>query len=55
MSLQEFLRSELVEGARTQAPAEVGAQIEQQLASGAGHGFSPTSSVEFVRADRDEH
>ena len=55
MSLQEFLLSELVEGARTQTPAEVVAQIEQQLASGAGHGFSPTSSVEFVRADRDEH
>ena len=55
MSLQEFLLSELVEGARTQTPAEVVAQIEQQLASGAGQGFSQTSSAEFVRADRDEH
>ena len=55
MSLQEFLLSELVEGARTQTPAEVVAQIEQQLAGGASHGFSQTSSEEFVRVDRDEH
>ncbi len=55
MSLQEFLLSELVDGARTQTPAEVVGQIEQQLAKGAGHGFSETSSTEFVRADRDNH
>ena len=55
MSLQEFLLSELVEGARTQTPAEVVAQIEQQLAREAGHGFSRTSSAAFIRADRDEH
>ena len=54
MSLQEFLLAELVAGARTQTPAEVVTQIEQQLAGGAGHGFSPTSSAAFVRADRDE-
>ena len=55
VSLQRFLLSELVEGARTQTPAEVVAEIEDQLARGAGHGFCPTSSVEFVRADRGEH
>ena len=55
MSLQEFLLSELVDGARTQTPAEVVAEIEQQLARGAGQGFAQTSSGAFVRADRDEH
>ena len=55
MSLQEFLLSDLVAGARTQTPAEVVTQIEQQLAGGAGHGFSSASSVEFVRADHNEH
>ena len=55
MSLQEFLLAELVEGARTQTPAEVVAEIERQLARGTGQGFSQTSSAEFVRADRDEH
>jgi antitoxin FitA len=55
MSLQEFLLSELVDGARTQTPTEVVAQIEQQLARGAGQGFSQTSSAAFVLADRDEH
>ena len=55
MSLQGYLLSELVDGARTQTPAEVVAEIEEQLARGAGHGFSQTSSVALVRADRDEH
>ena len=55
MSLQEFLLSELVDGARTQTPAEVVAEIEDQLARGTGQGFSQTSSTEFIRADRNEH
>lgn len=52
-SLQEFLLGELVEGARTHTPAEVVAEVERQLEQAAGHGFSPSSSTEFVRADRD--
>ena len=52
-SLQEFLLGELVEGARTQTPAEMVAEVERQIERTAGHGFSPSSSTEFVRADRD--
>jgi plasmid stability protein len=52
-SLQEFLLHELIEGARTQTPAEVVAQVERQIARTAGHGFSATSSAALVRADRD--
>lgn len=53
MSLQEFLLGELVEGARTQTPAEVVAEVRQQLERSAGQGFSSSSSTELVRADRD--
>ena len=52
MSLQEFLLAELVAGARTRTPAEVVADVEQQLAR-RPEGLSATSSVEAVRADRD--
>ena len=50
-SLQEFLLAELVEGARTQTPAEVVAEVERQLERTAGSGFSPSSSTEFFRTD----
>lgn len=53
MSLQEFLLAELVEGARAQTPAEVVAEVQQQLERTAGQGFSTESSTEVVRADRD--
>ena len=53
MSLQEFLLGELVEGARTQTPTEVVAEVRQQLERSAGQGFSSSSSTELVRADRD--
>ncbi|MGY1703868.1 FitA-like ribbon-helix-helix domain-containing protein [Geodermatophilus sp. SYSU D00697] len=53
MSLQEFLLAELVEGARAQTPAEVVAEVRQQLERSSGQGFSGTSSAEFVRAERE--
>jgi plasmid stability protein len=52
-SLQEFLLAELVEGAQAQTPAEVVAEVRRRLEHGAGEGFSPSSSAEFVRTDRD--
>ncbi len=52
-SLQEFLLSELVEGARAPTPAEVVAEVEGHLERSAGEGFSPSSSADLVRADRD--
>jgi plasmid stability protein len=53
MSLQEYLLAELVSGARTRTPAEIMAEVERQLELGSGTGFTTTSSVEFIRADRD--
>lgn len=54
MSLQEFLLSELVDNARSRTPAEVVAEVQQQLAGQGGEGFSPHSSAADVRADRGE-
>lgn len=53
MSLQEFLLSELVEGARSRTPAEVVEEIEQEIARRGGQGFSRASSAPFIRNDRD--
>ena len=54
MSLQEFLLSELVEGARSRTPAEVVEEIQQEIARRGGQGFSQVSSAPFIRKDRDE-
>lgn len=43
MSLQEFLLTELVQGARTATGPEVAAEVERDLASRADAGFSSTS------------
>ena len=53
MSLQEFLRGELVAGAQAMTPAEVVAEVAEQLARSAGHGFSSSSSATLIRDDRD--
>jgi antitoxin FitA len=53
MSLQEFMLAELVEGARAAKPAEVVAEVEQQITRGSGAGFSAAPSAEFIRTDRD--
>jgi len=54
MNLQEFLLSELVDGARTRTPAEVVEEVQQQLARSGGQGFSQESSAPFIRKARDE-
>ncbi|MDQ3710208.1 MAG: antitoxin, partial [Actinomycetota bacterium] len=40
MSLQEFLLAELVDSARARTPAEVIAEVAQQLEATGGEGFS---------------
>ena len=52
MSLQEFLLGELVDGARTQSPAEVVPEVERRMAETAGKGFASTGSSEHVRSWR---
>lgn len=54
-SLQEYLLSELVRNASVRSPAEVVAEVEQQLASEGVDGFSTLPAAEIVRSDRDSH
>lgn len=52
MSLQEFLRAELIAGAQVRSPAELVAEVTAELAAGAS-GYSKASATAIVRADRD--
>ena len=55
MSLQEYLRAELVEGARHRSPAEVVAELEERLATHGTDGYTSRTSAATVRADRASH
>jgi plasmid stability protein len=55
MSLQEYLLTELVNMARLHTPAELVAEVEQQLRTQGRQGFAHISSADFVRADRESH
>lgn len=55
MSLQEYLRSELVRTAATKTPAEVVAEVEERLRVRGGDGFATTSSAEAIHDDRASH
>lgn len=55
MSLQEYLREELVRHAHAQTPAEVVADVERRLDTEGTEGFAHRSSAAAVRADRDAH
>jgi len=52
MSLQEYLRAELIEGARTTSPAEVAQEVATELRAGAS-GYARASATALIRADRD--
>jgi plasmid stability protein len=54
-SLQEYLLGELVRNASVRSPAEVVAEVEQQLAIEGPDGFSTVPAADVVRADRDAH
>ena len=52
MSLQDYLRAELVRNASLLTPAEIAAEVEEELRREGPEGFPRGSSAEFVRADR---
>lgn len=53
MSLQEYLRGELIEGARLRSPAEIVAEISSEIRDGVADGFSDVSATDVIRSDRD--
>ncbi len=52
MSLQEYLRAELIEGARLRSPAEIVAEISAEIGGGVPDGFSDVSATEVIRSER---
>ena len=55
MSLQEYLLAELVRGAETRSPAELVAEVEEQIRAAGGEGFIQGSAADLIREDRDSH
>lgn len=55
MSLQEYVRSELVRNASLRTPAELAAEVEERLQAEGDEGFSRVSAADLVRADRESH
>ena len=52
-SLQEYLRAELIEGARLRTPAEIAAEVEADLAAEGSAGYTTTAATTLIRDDRD--
>lgn len=53
MSLQEYLKAELIEAARLRTPAEVVAEVADERRIRGDAGYSARSSASVIRADRD--
>ena len=52
MSLQEYLRAELIDGARLRSPAQIVAEVSERIAEDPS-GYATSSPTEIVRALRD--
>lgn len=52
-SLEEYLRDELIEGARLRSPAEIAAEVEAKVRELGTATFSQGSATAIIRADRD--
>jgi len=55
MSLQEYIRHELVRSATLRSPAELVAEVDMQMQAEGPQGFVDESVAELVRADRESH
>jgi plasmid stability protein len=55
MSLQEYLRAELIRNASRRTPEEVVREVRERLQTEGGSGFATGSSVRHIRADRRRH
>lgn len=55
MSLQEYIRAEMVRNATLRAPAELVAEVEQRLRTEGGEGLARGSAADLLRADRESH
>ncbi len=55
MSLQEYVRAEIVRNAALRTPAELVAEVERQLLDEGRDVFPRVSAADLVRADRESH
>lgn len=55
MSLQEYVRAEIVRNAALRTPAELVAEVEESLRAEGLEGFARVSAADLVRADRESH
>lgn len=55
MSLQEYLRAELIRNARTSTPAEIVAEVREELRVEGEAGFATRSSADLIAEDRQSH
>jgi len=55
MSLQEYVRLELVRNAALRSPAELMVAVDKLMLTEGSQGFVDGSVVELVRIDRDSH
>ena len=55
MSLQEYMRSELLRWAEFRTPADIAIEVEQRLHREGSEGFSRASSADTIAADRSSH
>lgn len=55
MSLQEYLRAELVRNAALRSPAELVAEVRDRLRAEGPDGFARMSSASVIHADRASH
>lgn len=55
MSLQEYVRAELVRNAGLRTPTDLVAEVEERLRTEGSDGFARMSSAGLVRTDRESH
>jgi antitoxin FitA len=55
MSLQEYLRTELIRNAELRAPSELVEEVTRRIATEGADGFARISSADVIRADRESH
>ena len=55
MSLQEYLRVELIRWAQVRTPSDIAIEVERRLHNEGAEGFSFVSSADVIAADRESH
>lgn len=55
MSLQMYLREELVRNARVRTPAEIVAEVDRSIEAEGPAGYARASAADLIRADRELH